>query len=506
MITSNQKEYGDWQTNMDLALNVCRLLKDKGINPKVIIEPTCGKGHFILAALQVFNCVEDIYGIEIYKPYLDELNAQLPYYHNQKVCVHLFHQNIFDFNFNDIIQSIGGRDILILGNPPWVTNSKLGEIGSNNLPSKKNFKSLSGIDAITGKGNFDIAESICRKMIDSFRGKNAHLALLLKNSVIRNIVYGQRKSPLPINDIEQYSIDTKKEFDVSVAASLFCCEYGDVSSTYCIVKDFYTHNTIQIYGWASDCFVSDIDSYHRYAYLDGQSPLKWWSGIKHDCTKVMELSYDGEKYVNGLGEIVDIESEMVYPLVKSSDIKNKMITSTRKYVIVTQHSPSDDTQWIKSKHPKSYQYLLNHAEYLDKRSSRIYQGRARFCMFGVGSYSFKPYKIAVSGLYKQPTFAIIPPIAGKSAMLDDTCYMLGVNTLEEAIITQDILNSVPVQSFIKSLLFSDAKRVINKELLMRIDLIKAAEYIAKNRIGNAKMQRYDAMLKANIIPKQLSIF
>ena len=63
-------EYGDWQTNYPLALSVCQMLKNKGINPQVIIEPTCGKGNFILAALETFNTLEHVIGIEINAEYL----------------------------------------------------------------------------------------------------------------------------------------------------------------------------------------------------------------------------------------------------------------------------------------------------------------------------------------------------------------------------------------------------------------------------------------------------
>jgi len=38
-------------------------------------------------------------------------------------------------------------------NPPWVTNSQLSALNSNNLPAKSNFKQAKGIDAITGKQN-----------------------------------------------------------------------------------------------------------------------------------------------------------------------------------------------------------------------------------------------------------------------------------------------------------------------------------------------------------------
>ena len=48
--------------------------------------------------------------------------------------------------------------ILVIGNPPWVTNSAVGALGGSNLPVKSNFQRLNGLDAITGKSNFDISE------------------------------------------------------------------------------------------------------------------------------------------------------------------------------------------------------------------------------------------------------------------------------------------------------------------------------------------------------------
>lgn len=507
----SQEAYGDWQTNLELALNICRLLKDSGVNPKVIIEPTCGKGNFILAALQTFDSIEVIYGIEIHKPYLDELKTKILQYHihnpgKDKVKIHLYNQNIFNFDFADIKKSFDKREVLVLGNPPWVTNSKLGTLCKDNLPKKSNFKRLSGMDALTGKSNFDIAEYICRQMILLLSGENAFLALLLKNSVIKNILHEQKTNELPINNILQYSIDAKKEFNVSVAASLLFCSINDTASKHCEIKDFYTMKDIHEYGWVNNNFVSDIVLYQEYSYMDGRSPLTWWSGVKHDCAKVMELTNNDGQYTNGIGEIVDIEEDMVYPLIKSSDIKGGMISSTRKYVIVTQKTTSDDTEWITIKYPKTYKYLSSHAEFFDNRGSRIYKGRSRFCIFGIGEYSFKPYKIAVSGLYKKPTFTIITPVSGKSVMLDDTCYMLGFDTLDDAVTTLQLLNSKPVQSFIESIIFADAKRVISKDLLMRIDLMKALEHSSFCLIDNLVSEHYSTMLKENITPKQLSLF
>lgn len=513
LLQERKDEYGDWQTNMDLALAICRLMKKQGVSPRVLIEPTCGKGHFILAALQTFDSIEEIYGIEIYKPYLDCLKLSILQYFldnpsARKIKINLYHQNVFDFDFASIKKLINSREVLVVGNPPWVTNSTLGEKHSDNLPPKTNFKKKKGLDAITGKGNFDIAEYICLQMIDFLIGEKANLALLVKNSVAKNIVYEQRRVRFPINVIEQYNIDAKKEFNVSVAASLLCMNLGEEISLRCQVRDFYSLRLVQEYGWVDNCFVADTHAYNQHRYMDGKSTLTWWSGVKHDCAKIMELVLDKGRYLNGLGQVVDIEEERVYPLLKSSDITNDVLTSTRKYVIITQKTPSDDTKWLAKACPKTYQYLMEHAAFLDERGSSIYHKRPRFCLFGIGDYSFKKYKVVVSGLYKHVHFSLVKPINGKPVMLDDTCYSLGFDEYENALVAQRILNCPEVQSFMRSLLFLDSKRVVNKDLLMRIDWLNIIGHIRKENVGVSAVawDKFVSYLSKSVSPKQFYLF
>ena len=105
---------------------------------------------------------------------------------------------------------------------------------SNNLPKKTNFKNHSGLDAMTGKGNFDIAEFITLSMLDAFKNSDGHLMLLIKNSVIKNIVFDQNKNKYPISDIEKYCIDSKKEFKVSVEA--FICLQIQLKTRICVSR------------------------------------------------------------------------------------------------------------------------------------------------------------------------------------------------------------------------------------------------------------------------------
>ena len=205
----------------------------------------------------------------------------------------------------------------------------------------------------------------------------------------------------------------------------------------------------------------------------------------------MELTRVGNHYKNNIGETVEIENGLVYPFLKSSDIKGEAILRCRKYVIVTQHHTSDNTSYIKERFPLTFSYLHEHKEFFDSRKSTIYKNRPDFCIFGIGDYSFKKYKIVISGLYKQTKFSIVGLIDDKETMLDDTTYLLGFEDKFLAVTTLKILNSKLVQEFIRSVFFEDSKRPISKELLMRIDLIKALNLLGNKRLGLSEDEYYE---------------
>jgi hypothetical protein len=207
------------------------------------------------------------------------------------------------------------------------------------------------------------------------------------------------------------------------------------------------------------------------------SPFIWRHGLKHDCAKIMELDAQNGSYINGNNETVEIEPETTYWLLKSSDLRSFEPAQARKKIIVTQHFLGEDTAVLKQRFPKLWGYLTKNSEYFARRKSRIYRDKPRFSIFGVGEYSFKPYKVAVSGLYKEPCFSLICPIDSRPVMLDDTCYFLGFETYIEALLTASLLNSQIVTRFLNSIVFTDAKRPYTKEILMRIDLARVSSLV-----------------------------
>jgi len=509
---TDRREYGDFQTPYKLTDSICSYLDNEGVSPDVIIEPTFGKGSFLISALKYFPNLKEIYGVEIHESYyweakfaILELFIKHPNLNKPRILLYL--NDLFKFEFKEIEGAIENYNILVLGNPPWITSSELSILNSKNLPKKTNIKSLNGLDAITGKGNFDISESIILTMLNSFSKYKGNMAMLAKNSVIKNLIYHLPTSSCKINDMIALKIDAKKHFNASVEASLFKCSFGSNKlSPTCKASLLISPNSIENeFGWVDDKFVSDVAFYEKSKKYDGISSHIWRQGVKHDCSKIMELRLIDGKYFNGFKRELNIEKELIYGLVKSSDLSSPVITKPRKYVVITQKRIGEDTIYLADKFPQLYQYLTENKSFFKQRKSSIYKDKPPFSIFGIGDYSFRPYKVSISGFYKRSTFSLIIPESEKPIMLDDTCYFLGFDSLSESIFVWAILNSGCVQQLLAALTFLDAKRPYTKDILMRISTDKVAKDMTFNEIVH-QIKSLDEKMLVNVTEDKWKVF
>jgi hypothetical protein len=466
---SKQKEFGDFQTPVDLAGDVVALLASRFGAPMMVVEPTCGLGSFIEAAYAVWGESCRYSGSEINPDYC--IAARQRFAERDRVAI--MERDFFSTDWEEVLTSNPLGNVFVLGNPPWVTNSELGSLKSSNIPDKANFQGLRGFDAKTGKANFDIAEWMIIRLVEALSDGDV-LAMLCKTATARKVLTHFWKTDVSVSEECIYLIDAKKSFDVSVDACLLVLRAGGANEQFASVYGTLGSKTpMSRFGILNGELVANIDDYERCRDIDGFSNYKWRSGIKHDASKVMELNPRDGGFVNGYGEKCDIEDEYVYPLLKSSDLGNGRLVP-RKYVIVTQKKVGESTDPIQTRAPKTWVYLEQHSDALDARKSSIYNKRARFSIFGIGGYSFSAWKVAISGLYKTLRFEAVPPVEGKPMMLDDTCYFFPCETGDEAIFWAKLLNSEECIRFLHSLVFFASKRPVNIDVLRRIDFAQLA--------------------------------
>lgn len=277
-----KKEYGDYQTPSEFAFLILNYINSIfKINPDLIIEPTCGKGNFLKESLNVFP-KSKLIGIDINKNYIDEANLSVNSRKSTFYCGNILDFDLSSLNINSNFQT------LIIGNPPWITNSKLSKLNSNNLPVKKNFKNLKGIEALTGLSNFDICEYIFLKLINFFKDSNTIIALLCKTTVARNVFMEMHRQGINFNFARIAKFDAKKIFNVSVDACLFILRLSSRNEklqNYEVCDISNNSNVKESVKIKNNIFISENNNYD----FEGKCNFVWRQGVKHDCVNIMEL-------------------------------------------------------------------------------------------------------------------------------------------------------------------------------------------------------------------------
>ena len=444
-VRGTRLEFGDFQTSFAFAREVTADLAQQDFHPRSMLEPTCGRGSFLLAALELFPQLERAVGVDINSQYLSELHHTT----SSDPRVSLIQSDCFITDWKALVSSLP-QPVLILGNPPWVTSSRLGVLSSGNAPERDAGAVKPGIEALTGKSNFDVSEWLLLRWIEAMEGVDARLVMLVKSSVARRVML-----QMPNNlGATIRPIAAKKHFGAEVSACVF---------------DVYTGGP-QVLSFRG-LLVANANYFRKRATLAADPPTPWRSGIKHDASKVLELTPNGgASFKNGLGEVLELEETYLHPLLKSSDLSRQASPTPRRTLLTTQRRPGEPTDQICETAPRTWAYLQRHAAIFDGRGSSIYKRAPQFGIFGVGPYSFSPWKVATSCLHKKLQFHAIGPHNGKPVVFDDTCAFMSFGEEITAREVAGLLNSQPASEFLQSLIFWDSKRPVTIEILRNLSI------------------------------------
>ena len=449
----NKIIHGDYQTPAAFALEIAGFVKSRlSFSPHLVVEPNCGEGAFVLAAMVQFK-KSTVQGFELDGSKLDTLrdSALLP----KRVA--LTEANFFDV---DWAANLAGEGCLVLGNPPWVAASRLGELDSDNRPTVKLELGHSGIEHKTGESNYDIAEymalALCKELAGKARGA---LAFLVKASTARRLAIHLQRSRA--TDVEFYRIEGKKHFGVSVACGLVLVQFQTAGTEaqyreYSTLSDGAAARTLTIRaGHLIAPARPDL------AFISGQ---KWRSGVKHDAADILELAPSNGVLINKQGTAAGLPSAAVFPFIKSSDLAKGVVSPHRRLIV----PPGGFLSYSAAAYVPTealMAYLVKNANYFDRRKSAVYSDKDRFSVFGVGAYSFKPWKVAISAFSKTPVFHIVPPHEGRPVLFDDTVYFVSFDTEAEAGVAFARLTGNSYLAALSERMFIDDMRPVKAKML-----------------------------------------
>src|SRR5262249_35602690 len=144
-----------------------------------VLEPTCGRGHFLAGLLALDPPPREVHGVELQGGhYLNALAlaGRAP----AAVKAGVTGADLFALDLKLTPRRSEDGPLLVVGNPPWVTSAELGALGRGNAPPKRNVKGARGLDAKTGAANFDLAEAVWIKLLTELADERPTVALLCK--------------------------------------------------------------------------------------------------------------------------------------------------------------------------------------------------------------------------------------------------------------------------------------------------------------------------------------
>jgi hypothetical protein len=184
----------------------------------------------------------------------------------------------------------------------------------------------------------------------------------------------------------------------------------------------------------------------------------------------MELDATGR---NALGESADIEAAHRVPFFKGADVAAGL--SPTRSLVLPHRSPQLSTERLVDTAPRTWAYLMRHAERLDGRRSRIWRDGPRFGLYGLGPYSFAPWKVVAPAIHRPTVFQVVGPHHGQPVLVDDTTVFLPFDTEDDARRAARALRSPEVANYLRARVPPDAKRGLTVRILSDLDWTRALQ-------------------------------
>lgn len=399
----------------------------------------------------------------------------------------------------------------LVGNPPWVgwdtLSSGYRETIRSEVLARWRLFSHEGFQGKLGFANDDVLHVFTTATIERFLRPGGDVVYLVKQTLFQNEAGKDfRRFRVRRRDGSERPLEVRAVHDLRRAGKIFDDGAGETALMH--LKD--GRETRFPVRW----FVRRRDASDELeAAPPGDDPLGPWAvdteglrvsaslegsndyagdirhGIKHDAEGVFSfrilesdertvlvenMPEKGKRSVRSVQ--ARIEKDLVFPYLKSRHTRGAKIADW-SYVLVPQRRAGEDNEtWLCERLPLTYAYLMRHREALEARSSSIYRGRVFYTVFGLGPYSWLPYRVAWCGMAHRPEFFIVETVedrhlGAKLAILDGAHYAIATRDRAEADYLHARLNAPEVRTFLDARA-GRSKRSLTKSLLSRLRLAR----------------------------------
>ncbi|WP_336328765.1 N-6 DNA methylase [Halovenus sp. HT40] len=402
----------------------------------------------------------------------------------------------------------------LVGNPPWITWDRLSEDLKTRLRERYvddlGLLPHEGASARLGHSNDDISIPFVWICIHRYLREGGQASFVMKRdlltgpagSVLRRLRVGDR--PLSVTRVHDFA--GLRPFGEQVGAD---------AAIYTIRADADPSFPVETTAWAvgdGDADFSTLatvgESLERaetaLAPLDGEVIGSAWirediergalgataheirHGVKDDAEAVFSVDRS---------RLDELEDRLVYPYIKSRHVVKYGLFGHELRLVPVRKANEDNESLLQEQYPATYEYLNSHREQLAERSSSWLDDGPFYNIFGVGEYTWAPYKVVWCRLGFKPHFAVVstvedPDLSEKLVVPGDHYMFIGTDDEREAHALCALLNSAVYQKSLQGIA-SEGKSSLSKAVVSELELPRYEEISEGPRLAELSMQAHE---------------
>ncbi|MCB9437757.1 MAG: N-6 DNA methylase [Anaerolineales bacterium] len=448
-----------------------------------LLDPACGSGVFLVHALQQAQDFTTVVGYDV-SPlavqtaranYVLALGKRLP----DVVEIPVYQRDTI------LSKATSQRFDWVVGNPPWVNWQDLPEgyrQRTRRLWKRYNLFPHVGFDTILGKGKKDLSMLLTCVVMDRYLAAGGHLGFVITQSAFKTTGAGEGFRRFAAGRVLHVDDMTDlRPFGLAQTRPAVLVMRQGASTTYPVPYQRWTGNC-----HPDDDYATVLQKTSRQAWVaepvDTHDPTSAWITTPPQTLAALRsiiapAAYHAHEGVNSGGangvywlEVLEqnaeglvrvrnlvkrtrrrveeieawLEPDWVYPLLRGRDVQRWQATSQSAILLVQDPTTRKgyEPDWLQQNYPLTYAYLQQFEEMLRGRSAfhRYFLPTDPFySMFGVGAYTFAPYKVVWRYIAHEMTAAAI--CEEQVIIPDHRLMMVVVDSADEAHYLTACLNS-----------------------------------------------------------------
>lgn len=405
---------------------------------------------------------------------------------------------------------VEGRATALVGNPPWIPWERLPSAQKDRLKAgpidRLDLFEHRGATARLGHANDDLSLPFVWTCLDRFLRDDGVAAFVLKRAHLRGpagqLVRSGRVGSRPLAVAHVHDFGTVDPFEgVDAAAALYVFslgtdrgDRGDVVSAETDSTSSTSLSPVPATVWERTDTTPEFESLSALEStltptdtglvpVNADDPSGPWHRADADVGALGECAYsirhglkDDAKAVFSVDDDLfgRIEPTHVYPYLRSKHVVKWGLFGHDRFLVPQRQAGEENVSDLETESPATYDYLEANRERLEARGSSWFDRGPFYSLFGLGPYTWAPYKVVWCRLGFKPHFAVVstvddPDLGRKTVVPGDHCMFVACEKEREAHYLCALLNAAPYQRCLRDVA-GEGKASLSKSLVSSLYL------------------------------------